>query len=359
MKQTERVKDGGMERPVPGAGNTGGKTEDLKELDNQALEDPKLLNSVEDRLKNLGEMTRGSRNNPAAESEEEGDAETPESEETPTPEEKNKESPVKEGEEKELPEAFLRAALHTGWKREDAIEFFNRDPERALVTFSNIHQSVNNLSADYAAMGRREKEKPAEQPVFKPVDTSKLKEQYGDDAAPLIEMIEVQNKAIQQVLDSKPQPKRDQAFQSAAEENSVNQQVDGYFESDPMKPWEKVYGKLEFGQTWDDLPAGAQEHRYRLLTIADQIIGGAHMQRKEMPLKQALEMAHLLVTQKYRDQVLVDGIKAKVVQRSQSLTIKPSKGTKKPGTETDKPGMRTKEQLLATTQQKLNKLYGG
>jgi hypothetical protein len=98
------------------------------------------------------------------------------------------------------------------------------------------------------------------------------------------------------------------------------------------------------------------------LTVADQIAGGATLQNTKVTLPEALEMAHLLVTQKYRDQVLIDGIKGKVVQRSKSLTLKPSKGTKKPGrevTETAKPGTRTKEQLVTDTQRKLHKLFGG
>jgi hypothetical protein len=75
-----------------------------------------------------------------------------------------------------------------------------------------------------------------------------------------------------------------------------------------------------------------------------------------------MERAHSFVMQKYRDKVLVDGVKAKVVQRAKGITLKPGKGTKKPGNgnlDSAKPGTRNKEQLISDTQRKLDRMYGG
>lgn len=199
-------------------------------------------------------------------------------------------------------------------------------------------------------------------PTFQPVDVAKLKEHYGDDAAPLIDMIEAQNRTLQQLSDQLPKeaPKARKPFESAVEESGVEQQIYTFFETDKMKSYEKVYGKLEFGQTWDDLTPGQRQHRWRVLEQADQIAGGAKLQGYEMSLAEALESAHLLVTQKYRDQVLIDGLKANVVKRAKGMTLKPSKGTRKPGDRDDpKPGERTREQLLEATQHKLNRMFGG
>jgi len=351
-------------------GNAGEPTEPLKDVD-EALNDEKLITTMEDRLKNLGEITR----TPAAETEddetEEEDDETENDDEPPAKEtdsdEPDKESPDSPTlDEHVLPEAYVRAAEGWGWKRDDAIEFFNKDPERALRTFENIYQSRNRASAEFAAIGRaRSTESPKEDevPQFKPVDTAKLREQYGDEAGPLIEMIEAQNKTLNQLAERLPRGQKpdNRVFDSAVEESGVEQQIHAFFESDGMKPWEKVYGKLEFGETWDDLPPGQKVNRMRLLQKADQIVGGAHLQRVDMKLEEALEAAHLLVTQKYRDQVLIDGIRKQVIQRSRAITTKPSQATRKPGkevTEEPKPGTRTREQLIADTDKKLRRLYG-
>jgi hypothetical protein len=236
-----------------------------------------------------------------------------------------------------------------------------------------LYESRNKASAEFAAIGRnaiqqrQQQQKTDSKPRFEPVDTAKLREQYGEDAGPLIETIEAQNKMLQQIAESmpanepetKPEPSH---FESKAEENNIEQQIWNWFESDGMKPYEKVYGKLGFGETWEDLSPSQLQHRMKVLEKADQIAGGAHLQGRELPLDEALEAAHLLVTQKYRDDVLIDGVKAKVVKRGKGVTLKPSKGKRRPGAERvekREPGTRTREQLATDVQSKMDKLFGG
>ena len=365
-KQTEDALTKGMERPVPHQGNSGEKTEDLKELDTAALEDPKLLTSVEERLANLGEMTRPSRpgrNDPEIEDEEEIADEPPAKEEDSGKSKESSDSTTLDEDKPGLPEAYVRAAVGYGWKREEVLEQFESNPELTLKTLSNLYQTRNRASAEFAAIGRRHMEQSKEEkqaPQFPPVDVAKLKEQYGDDAGPLIEMLEAQNKVLNQLVPRLVEKRQDRVFDSAVEESGVEQQIHRFFEADSLKPYEKVYGKLEFGMTWYDLTPGQREMRERLLVTADQIAGGARNQAVDMKLEEALEMAHSLVTQKYRDQVLIDGIKAKVVQRSKAISVKPSEGARKPDKgEEPKPGNRSKEQLEKDTQKKLTKLFGG
>jgi hypothetical protein len=395
-----------MHRPVEGGGNTGEKTSDLREPNEEVLSDPDLLSSVEGRLANLGEMTRterGNRLNPAAEPE---DAK-PESD-TPTDEEKShvdsskngsvdqshdsdsstlgKDTGVK-GAEKEvgteagddkpgLPDAYVRAAEAYGWKKEDVLAEFEANPDRAMKTFSNIYQTRNKTTAEFAAIGRRQKQEVAvrsqetERPKFTPVDVNALKARYGDEAGPLIEMIDAQNKAMGQLFEAMPgsvkkdsaqQPAQPRVFASPIDESGIEQQIHSFFEADKLKPYEPLYGKLEFGQTWNDLTRGQQDNRWRVLQEADLIAGGAKLQGVNMPLDEAMERAHSFVTQKYRDKVLVDGVKAKVVQRAKGITLQPSKGTNKSensNLSSAKPGTRSKEQLVEDTQRRLDRLYG-
>jgi hypothetical protein len=385
-KQTEDVLSrSGMERPTPQGGNQGEKTAELRELDEKALNDPKLVTSIEERLSGLRDLTRGERGKPAAEDEPDEEVETPEKEDNDEPAESDEKKTGKDDASKptsttlgskdgknedavQLPEAYVRAAIAYGWKKDDVIASFKTDPERMLVVLSNIYATRNKASAEFAALGRRAATEHAavsvpKKPTFAPVDTKKLREQYGDDAGPLIEMIEAQNKAMSQLVEAipvaKPEMPDNKPFSSPVEEAGVEQQVHSFFESDSMKPYVKIYGTLGVGETYADLSASQQEFRWKVLERADQIAGGAHLQGVQITVPEALEMAHLLVTQKYRDQILVDGIKEKVVKRAKSLTINPSIGKKKPGDSTDsKPGSRSKEQLVEDTQNKLNKLFG-
>lgn len=375
-KQTdEALARSGMERPSPQGGNSGEKTAELRELDESKLNDPKLVTSIEDRLAGLRDLTRSERTKPAAEDEPEVvDNEPTEPDEKKVGKDDASEptSPTldnKNDEAVQLPEAYVRAAIAYGWKKEDVISSFKSDPERMLGVLSNIYMTRNKASAEFAALGRRAAitEPPAkatpQKPAFTPVDTKRLRDQYGDEAGPLIEMIESQNKALSQLVEAipaqKPAVKDDKPFTSPVEEAGIEQQIHSFFESDAMKPYEKVYGKLGLGETYADLPAGQQEHRWKVLEKADLIAGGAHLQGVQITLPEALEMAHLLVTQKYRDQILVDGIKEKVVKRAKSLTLNPATGKKKPGDTNDpKPGSRSKEQLVEATQDKLSRLFG-
>jgi hypothetical protein len=360
-----------MERPTPAGGNKEMKTEELRQIDEKALSDPKLLSSIEDRLSNLRDVTRGGVGKPAVEDDEvdENDPVEPDEKKAGEDESRQPDSPTldKKDEGPNLPEAYVRAAMAYGWKKEDVIQSFKDDPDRMLGVLSNIYQTRNKVSSEFAALGRKHtaettaKNDAAAKPVFTPVDTKRLREQYGDDAGPIIDMLEAQNKSLQEMAALLPtsKAKPEQPFNSAVEESGIEQQIHTFFESDAMKPYEKVYGKLGIGQTHDDLAPGQQQFRWKVLERADQIAGGAHLQGVQITLPEALEMAHLLVTQAYRDQIIMEEIKGKVVKRSKGLTLKPSDSKKKPTEDDPKPGSRTKEQLVEDTQSKLNRLFGG
>jgi len=388
-KQTEDVKlaGNGMHRPVAATDNSG-DAETREPTNGSALESPEVVSQVEERLANLRGLTstaRGKDSEPEAElkddpdvEDETGDEETSESKDDATTSDETKDdpdsSPTQEDKEDEhkLPEAYVQCAVAYGWNREEVLDEFKSNPERALKTFSNIYNARNNASARFAALGRESKEQVQttveEKPVFKPVNIATLREQYGEELNPLIDVIAEQNKALQQFSEQLPgkevkaEPKQQPVFKSVADENMVEQQIYDFFEADTMKPYGEVYGKLGIGKTWDDLPPGQKVYRWKVLEMADQIAGGATLKGVDMKMAEALESAHLLVTQKYRDQILIDGIQSKVTERSKGITLKPSKGKHDPGKTlagTDATKNRTKEEVISSTQEKLNKLFGG
>lgn len=389
-KQTELAKEigHGMHRPGQRSENSGSIVNHQRSPED-AGKDSRLLHTVEGRMNSLRDMMRDTDREPAEEidtdddSTLEGDggaeardgshavedqADSPDDDDTST-----LDRDADDGEEEhKLPAAYERAAIGWGWKKEDVRDFFQADPERALRTFANIYESRNRASADFSALGqkaiedRRAEQQREAKPAFPTVDASKLREQYGEEAAPLIEMLEAQNKAMAQLAERMPQDKGpasgDRYFDSRAEESALEQQIWNFFQSDTMTPWSKIYGKLGVGETEHDLSPSQRDFRYKVLEKADQFAAGAKLQGRDVSLEEALEAAHLLVTQRYRDEIIIDDLKSKAVQRSKGITVRPSKGKMRPGRDVAreaKPGNRTREQLESDVQSKLNKMYGG
>jgi hypothetical protein len=196
-----------------------------------------------------------------------------------------------------LPDAYLRSAVAYGFGTEDEVkDFFNKDPQRALNVFGNIYKARVQVNTDFARFGAQaaQAQRDAEPdkgktPVLTEDKMAELKEKLGEDAAPLLDII----KAQQDILAMSPTQPNTQTTQPeipgsphAAEESLVEQQIYQFFETDVMKPWQKIYGKLEFGETWEDLPAGQQQHRRRVLLKANDICGGAKLHGRPVSMSE-------------------------------------------------------------------------
>lgn len=273
-----------------------------------------------------------------------------------------------DGEElKPVPQAYLQAAKAYGWSEDKVRRMLKLDRDTALETLEGIYNTRNQINAHYSKMGRRANSDTHKDDAPPKIDTKALRESMGEEAGPLIDLIEKQGTAINTLLadrnknvdDSHLLPDLDRRHQSAVDELGVEQQINTFFESDAMKPFNKVYGNLNLGQTMEDLPAGQKKYRWEVLKKADAIAGGAKMQGREVSLQEALIDAHLLVSQGFRDKVLIDGIRSKVTKRSKGRTLKPSKGHRQVSASESKTkdGKRTEQQLLQVTQSRLNKIF--
>jgi len=390
MKQTEMAKEtGGVGRLSDANGGESKVAVPNPEQDNTSNEE--LLTSVEERLADVTEEPTPKRN-PAADYEDNDD---PTLDESDSDENEREADESDEGEEAEasdvdgspnlegnedgtipLPEAYVRCAMAYGWKtREDVLKFYNQDPAMAVSTLSNLYAARNKASGEFAAIGRQHaEEKKTQQSTdsdavkVPTIDVESLKQQFGEEAGPLISLIESQNAVIKKLnsKDGVTEPLRGKTIpgrgKASVEETMIEQQLDTFFESDNMKPYEKVYGKLEIGQTWDDLSPGQRMHRWKVMEQADQIAGGANqLQGRDVSLAEALERAHLIVTHKYRDKIVVDGIKAKVIKRQKGLTLDPAKSRRKSNAmqnDTGVTGKRTKSQIEAAVAQRMRKAFG-
>lgn len=365
-------------------------SETLKALDKQAIEDPVLVNTVQERLDNLNSLTSDEDLNKlgskTAVSEEESDGSTPESEDGSEPEgdgqaelEEKPDGTTPEAEEKggevKIPDSYLRAALHHGLNEKDVDDMVRDNPKSAMKLLESCYLSVNNASREWSELGRAKIEAERVKTVSAVVETvvqedpktkaliAKLRKEYTDD--PLIEVVieGLENKAkpIQQTV-SVPQAQQNYevatARANAAGNLAIDQRVNSFFGANTMKPYEKFYGKLELGQIPEDLSNGQQLNRLSVLQEAEFIIAGHNSRGQKIEVEQALEKAHFIVTEPIRQQVIRDNLKATATKRKKSMTLRPS-DSKRSGdsmrTESSKP--RNKAELELAVQQKLDSVF--
>ena len=355
-------------------------TESLKTLDEAAIEDVKLVNTVQERLDNLREITKEE----TAVPEEEPESSTPESEDDSKPEgdgqaelEEKPDGSTPEAEKKdgdvEVPDSYMRAALHHGLKKEDVDDMVKSNPESAMKLLESCYLSVNNASREWSELGRAKIEAErakTTQVVTETVEQedpntealiAKLEKEYPDD--PLIDVVvaglKSKPKPVQQ-----PVPQQQQHYEvataraNAAGSLAIDQRVNTFFGADIMAPYEKFYGKLELGQVPEDLSNGQQLNRLTVLQEAEFIMAGHNSRGQTIEVEQAMEKAHFIVTEPIRKQVIRDNLKATATKRKNSMTLRPS-DSKRTGdslnTGSSKP--RNRSELELAVKQKLDSVF--
>jgi len=376
----------------------GDHTESLKTLDKSAIEDPDLVAGVEDklsRLQNLDKLTKGEDLNKLGDEEtavsdedsedstpevtddtnveEDGQAELEEESDGSTPEAEKKDGDV------EIPDAYVRAAIHQGWDQEVVDDLVKTNPELAKKALENLYLSTNNASREWSALGRAKLEQDYQQVTQTATEVvaqedpktvaliAKLRKEYADD--PLIEVVikdlEAKPKPIQQsVSQQQPVQGQKQYYETATARANVaahaatDQRINVFFSADTMKPYGKFYGKLELGQIPEDLTNGQQQNRLAVLEETECIIAGHSIRGQKIELEQALEKAHFIVTEPIRQQVTRDNLKATAMKRKKSMTLRPSDSKRSSAsmrTESSKP--RNRSELELAVGQKLDSVF--
>jgi len=267
------------------------------------------------------------------------------------------------GDESKLTQAEIRAAKHIGWSEEEITELEQANPDLAKKTCAKALESTNNLSKKFSELGKTAP-KPAEPtpvvpvtpaaPEPKAIDFTALETQYeGDPIVGVLKQVVDQNTAqaaeiaaIKATGDTKVDAA--QVQQDAA----VSQQIDTFFNGPEITAYEGVYGKAE--KDWDNLTQGQIRKRLAVVEQADQIQKGARQQGIDMPLDEAFERAHLLVTKDEQEQTIRKDIKAKATKRAKSLTLAPTDSVKVQDT-----GKKTVAKAVANAHGLLAKLRKG
>ena len=373
----------------------GDHTESLKTLDKGAIEDPELVADVTDklsRLQNLNDLTKDDDFNRL------GDKKTTvsdEDSEDPTPdeikdgsgtEESDQAEPevdsddsISEAETKdEIPDAYVRAALHQQWKQKDIDDLVESNPELAKRTFENCYNSVVQASRDFSEIGRAKIELDRQQTAqVAPTATeavaqqedpnttaliAKLEKEYPDD--PLIDVVVAGLKSKPKPVQTQPVSQQQQGYEVAtaranlAANTAIDQRVNSFFGADDMKLYNKFYGKLELGQIPEDLSNGQQQNRLAVLQEAEFIMAGHGVRGQKIEVEQALERAHLIVTEPIRTQIVRDSLKATATKRKKSMTLRPSESKRSSDSMTaDSSKPRNRKELELAIGQKLDSVF--
>lgn len=278
------------------------------------------------------------------------------------------EDPPKPDKKPAIPDNVCRAAVHSGWTPEEISEFYEADPKRALKTFGKMHESMSNLSKQFAQVGRArinmarkqdtdgQPQPKVEEP--KPViDVEALRRRDPDNE--LLPIVEGLNKVLTDLTVKRTveQP-RQEPSKGREEDVALAQQVTLFISSDGMKSYDDFYGPAFDDNrmpTWDGhgLTPGQLANRDALVARADEIWIGAKMSGRELTVPEALEMAHTLLTEPMREQQVRKELVSKVKTRAKGMTLRPnkSKGLDNAG---EKP--KTEAQLLQRTEARLAKL---
>lgn len=249
---------------------------------------------------------------------------------------------------------LMQAAMRNGWPKEDAEEFFQADPERAVKTFDRLLENYNNLSAEYGKLGMGgamppvapnhgmlpgmpPQPQPLAQPPQPPAPTQsvarevlqevfgkegleELKDKYDEDF--VNDALKPMAKKFADKLDEVVAPLQQQVDQYEADQ--VRQQCFGFLDNlDPA--FNEFYGE---GQDINKLEMGQQTARAELFQEADHIRAGMQLHGLQPSLTECLERAHLRVAHKHTSTIERKKITQSVKKRSQGITHRPSQRKK-------------------------------
>jgi len=260
-----------------------------------------------------------------------------------------KEVPATEGADDAptLSPLLMQAAQRNGWPVEDANEFFEADPERAVKTFERLLEGYNNLSAEYGKLGQTggmppgsglgappavtpptpSAPKPTQsvardilQDVFGKEAMSELKDKYDD--AFVRDALEPMAEKFSKKLDEVVGPLQMQVDQYETEH--VRQTCFAFL--DKLNPaFNEFYGK---GEDIEKLDITQRSARGELFTQADQIRSGMLLHGLSPSLTECLDRAHMRVASKHMSTLERKRITQSVKKRSQSITHRPSQKKK-------------------------------
>jgi len=364
----------------------------LREMDEDALDKPELISSVAEMLAGIGGSPAEDELNAAPtqkvddeenqddnlEAKPDADAEVEDDQPTPV----SKDGGEEEIELPELPDAYYRSGARFGYSPENIADMVDKIGIDYVTTLlQNMHTRDNSMTNTFAEMGR--KAKAMEQAngngqaapdltnegdnVVPKIDMEALKVKYGDDD-PLVmlfaqqaEQLTGMKESFQQLNQSLSATQNQVSRQEQEIEDQTRKSVNGFFDGKTMDLFKKFYGGLDkVDDTWEKLSVGQKSNRDLVCQYADQILIGAKMHGDDMALGEAMERAHMIVSEPIAESIARTKIMKQVQKRSKSRVVRPSDGKSKSNknvTAGGKPA--NKQELVDRTNERLSSLFKG
>jgi hypothetical protein len=256
-----------------------------------------------------------------------------------------------------LPDSYRRSLRAYGWTDDEINTNLQALGAKFIDTAERLHSNRNQEVNAWAEAGRQKlaaERQPQGQPQpqagptsLKPLDTKELKKKYGDDDL-IDEIVGPVNATIAAINSILPQLEQGRQVVANSQYEQAVKVVDSFFQSKDLATYAPFYGDTKVGVNQEQLAARNQvlDTAYALMT------GAATVQGRQIPLEEAMILAHDVVAKDFKETAIRAKVKSQVVTRSRAVGLKPTAKTKPAAT-----GPAKGEDLEKKVGQKLASLF--
>lgn len=297
-------------------------TEDTKNADKPdtagSEDDPSTLTAIEAKMAELrGDVTEGNGDSKSK-------VDDPIVTDDPDPDTKDDDPDTKDDDSPMLPSGHRRAALARGFTSEEVDYYLETKPDEAIKELARVFDEWQEENSRWSDRGRQLLAAGQEASDEKVDDGKKSSEALAHyDAAALIEkhgnedlindLIDPLNATIDQVNAVTEKLSHSEKFLRNTEINALEVATQNFLKSKEMEPFRDTFG-VEITELTDK----QVKNRMELFGEADIIVAGAKDHGKDITIQNALERAHIIVSQGTRDEGIRQSIRDSLKKRTKT-----------------------------------------
>lgn len=224
-----------------------------------------------------------------------------------------------------LPSGHRRAALARGWTTEEVDHYLETRPDEAATRFEELYNERRKendqwsrrgrelLAAEQNASGADGKKDDEPLKGLDHYDMDALVEKHPDSEGLIRDLVDPLNKQIDRMNETADRLAGSEKFVKDSQDTTLLNISQEFLTSKTMEPYRKTYGTLVKDLTEDQYKA-----RQELFGEADIIVAGAADHGREITVQEALERAHIQVSQGSRDEAIRQGIRDSLRKRTKT-----------------------------------------
>ena len=254
------------------------------------------------------------------------DEQTETPDQTATETEEGTESEKKDGDAPMLPTGHRRAALANGYTTEEIDHYLKTKPDEATTRFGEIFETWRDENSKWSTRGRQlvaaskpESDKTDEKSKKESSDTLQhynaeelIKENAGSEDL-INALVNPLNAVIDRVNSAVGRLDKSEEFLRETEESALATVTQDFFASTEMKSFADTYGT-----EIKELSQKQMDSRMELFAQADEIAAGARDHGRDISALDALERAHVILSQGTRDETIRTQIRESMKARTKT-----------------------------------------